>query len=379
MNYYKIKVKKIKKVIVYYLLLLLIVFNVTIYSVIGYRDFEYSNKINYSYKNLLKLKTKKILSKNIKDITIKEFLKDIVQNEYNVYFIYPLFIKFLANKNIKLEIKNNLILYSIDILKKIKPSSLFLDFNIYIYTLWEYPREEIVEMIKKSLEIDNDLSNHKVLFSKNMIDKYSGDIIDFYKPKTLSESSSYFNYLIRTTHYKEIIDYINNNKINIDIRTVDKNIASNIIKIGDFEKSKLIIKDLIKKQKIDYLFYYLSILYKNNNDIESSIKTLEEMKKIPEYNKIYMTYLAEEYYLKKEYLKAIDTLFNTNNIILKRYCYKYIAYVYKLPIEKQGKYFEKVKYTCDKKQIYSVLSNYYKKIGNIDKYDLYNLEINIMK
>ena len=379
MNYYKVKIKRVKKIWVYYIMFILIIFNSAFYSLIAYKDYEYSNKVNYSYKNILKPSTKKILSKGLKKIRIKEFITEIIQKEYNVYFIYPLFVELLINKNIKPEIKNNLIIYSIDVLQKIKKSSLFLDLKVLIFTKWEYPESEIIDLIKESLKIDNNLNNHKVLFKRNMIKKYSGKIISFYKPHSLAEKNAYFNYLIRTGHYKKIIDYIEHNKINIDIKTLDKSMASNIIKIGDFEKSEKIILNLIKKEKIDYLYYYLALLYKNNNKTDMEIKTLEKIKTLDKYNKYYIIYLAEEYYKLKKYLKAVNTLFNTNNKMIKRYCNRYIKYVRKLPFENQGSFFERVKHICNKKRIYSVLSSYYKKMGNREKYDLYNIEINNIK
>ena len=212
-----------------------------------------------------------------------------------------------------------------------------------------------------------------------MIKLYSEDIIRFYKPKTLSESNSCFNYLLRTNNYKKIIDYINNNKINIDIKVLDKNIAANIIKIGDFKKSEKIMLDLIKKEKIDYLYYYLSLLYVNNNKMTEAINTLEKIKKLPNYNPQYLIILADLHHKNKNYLKAIDSIFSTNNTIIKKYCNRYIYYVNKLAVLEREKFFKKVEYICDKKQIYTVLSRYYKKIGKIDKYDFYNLEINMIK
>ncbi len=379
MNYYKIKIKKVKRMSVYYLLLLLIIFNSTFYSIIVYKDYKYSQKLNYSYKNILKPSTKKILSKGLKNIEIKEFITKIMQREYNIYFIHTLFIELLIKKNIKSEIKNNLIIYSIDILQKIKISSLFLDLKILIFTKWNYPKSEIISLIKLSLKIDNNLINHRILLKKEMIAKYSKDIIKFYKPKNLVEKNSYFNYLIRTKYYKKIINYIETHKINIDIKTLDKSMASNIIKIGDFKKSEKIILNLIKKEKIDYLYYYLSILYKNNNEINKEILALENIRDLDNYNKYYMIYLAQEYYKQKKYTKAINVIFNTNNKLIKRYCYRYIKYVNKLPFLNRGRYLERVKHICNKKQIYSALSNYYKKAGNREKYDLYNLEMNILK
>lgn len=379
MNYYKVKIKKVKRTSIYFILLLLIIFNAVFYSIIAYKDYKYSEKINYSYKNILRPSTKKLLTKKLKNITIKEFITNIIQNEYNIYFTHTLFIELLMKKNIKPEIKNNLIIYSIDILQKIKLSSLFLDLKVLIFTNWNYPKNEIIKLIKLSLKIDNNLVNHRILFKKEMINKYSKDIIKFYKPKTLVEKNSYFNYLIRTKYYKKIIDYIENHKINIDIKTLDKSMASNIIKIGDLKKSENIILNLIKKEKIDYLYYYLSILYKNNNKINKEIEALEKIRYLNNYNKYYMIYLAQEYYKQKKYIKAINLIFNTNNKLIKRYCYRYIKYVNKLPFLDRGKYLERVKYICNKKQIYSTLSRYYKKAGNREKYDLYNLEINILK
>jgi len=379
MNCYRVKGKKVKNTRIYYLLLFLFVFNFIFYSIIAYKDYKYSSILNYSYKNILKPSSKKVLSKGFKNIKVKEFIEDVMYNEYNIYFIYPLFIEFLINKNIKAEIKNNLIIYSIDSLKKIKKSSLFLDLKIYIYSNWEYPKKEIIELIKKSIKIDNNLNHHKILFRKVMIEKYSDDIISFYHPNSLVNSNSYFNYLLRTTNYNKIIDYIDNHKINIDIKTLDKNMAANIIKIGDFEKSEEIILDLIKKEKIDYLYYYLAILYKENGKKLKSLEALKSIKKLPNYNKYYIVYLAEEYYKSKQYLKSVNTIYNTNNKMIKRYCYRYIKYVNKLPFLDRGSYFERVKHICNRKQIYRVLSNYYKKAGNMEKYDLYNLEMNITK
>jgi len=379
MKFYKVKVKKIKHPVIYYIISILLSLNLFFYSIIAYKDYTYSQNLNHSYKNLLSPSTKKVLSKKIKDIKFEEFINKVINKEYTIYWIYPLFIDFIMKKNIKTEIKYNLVIYTVDIFKNIKKSSLLLDLEIYIHSYWNYDKKDILKKIKKTLSIDNNLVNHKLLLSKKMVELYSKHIIEFYKPKTLSESNSYFYYLLRTKNYKKIIDYINNNKINIDIKILDKSMAANIIKIGDFEKSEKIMLDLIKKEKIDYLYYYLSLLYIDNNKMAKAIDILEQIKTLPKYNSWYLIVLADLYNKNKNYLKAIDSIFSTNNLIIKKYCSRYIYYVNKLTIGEREKFFKKVEYICDKKQIYTVLSRYYKEIGKIDKYDFYNLEINMIK
>jgi len=370
---YKVKYKKVKYRVLYLPTIFLILTNITIYSITFSQDFRYSTQISYGYKNVLTIKNKKKLSNKFVKLKIADFL-DIINNEPNNYFLYNLFLEFLLKKNMNSEIKNNLIIYNLDIFEKIKKSYLFLDLRAYIYTIWDEDRDTILKLIDESISVQRDLLEHKIFFKKNMIENYSDYISKVYNPKNYFETEIYFSYLIRIRKYDKIIELIDEKKIKLNRKSFNESF-SKFLYLSKEDKNQEKLITLLENNKTSYNYYYLARTYYDKKDYNRAIELLKDMKRVTDDRGSFSILLVYSYNKVKQFTNALDTLLTLPPNILKREYVLYIRTASKLDCEEQIKYLEKIKYIAQRKLLYKNLIKCYKKLKDDENVMRYQLKM----
>lgn len=332
-------------------------------------DMSASKSLNLSYIDTLHPKTKIELKK---EFSISNYLKLFRYEGKNFYF-YTYFIDKLKTKKIKEELLLSILYQTTTEFEKIKKSVTILDLKILILTLWDDNKDDILQLIQKSIQKNRDLSAHPILLNRKIIEKWGDEIEKISYPNSREQFVGYFLFLNRWKKYEKIVEFVEKHKkIHIDKKLFIHIYTSALVNLQNIKEAERKLLDFYKNNKDPFIRKNLIFLYRKIGNSNDKIKNILKNKELqPEE----IVVLADISFEERFPEKSIRLYFKLPISTQKKECNRFFTYVSKLDYNKQEVELIRSKFICNETIVYRKLLEIAQKKGDKDKIREYQIKL----